>query len=99
MRERRLRWSGHVERSRGAVRTGCDIQIKGRWGAGRPKLTWKKLTEKDCCEWKLTTVDPQERSTWRSCVRSAMHAASKLPGKGPNDEDDAPAPAHGKIHD
>ena len=25
------------------------------------------------------TVDPQERSTWRSCVRSAMRAASQLP--------------------
>ena len=35
----------------------CDIQIDGRWGAGRPKLTWKKLTEKDFREWKLTTVD------------------------------------------
>ena len=22
--------------------------------------------EKDCSEWRLTTVDPQERSTWRS---------------------------------
>ena len=48
----------------------------GGWGAGRPKLTWKKLTEKDCREWKLTTVDPQERSTWRSGVSSAMRAAS-----------------------
>ena len=27
-------------------------------GAGRPKLTWKKLTERDFREWKLTTVDP-----------------------------------------
>ena len=44
--------------------------------AGRTTLTWKKLMEKDCCEWKLTTVDPQERSTWRSGVRSAMPAAS-----------------------
>ena len=60
-------------------------------GAGRPKQTWKKLTEKDCSEWKLTTVDPQERSTWRSGVRSAMCAASQLPGKGPTDVDDAPA--------
>ena len=91
--ERRLRWFGHVERSSGAVRTACDIQIEGRLGAGRPKLTWKKLTEKDCREWKLTTVDPQERSTWRSGVRSAMHAASQLPGKEPTDVDDAPAPA------
>ena len=51
-------------------------------GAGRPKLTWKKLTERGCPEWKLTKVDPQERSTWRSGVRSAMQAASQLPGKG-----------------
>ena len=41
----------------------------------------------------LTTVDPQERSTWRSGVRSAMHADSQLPGKGPTDVDDAPASA------
>ena len=27
-----LRWFWHVERSSGAVRTACDIQIEGRWG-------------------------------------------------------------------
>ena len=81
-----------MERSTGAIRTACDIQIDGRWGTGRPKLTWKKR-ERDCQEWKLTTVDPLERSTWRSGVRSAMRAASQLPGKGPTDVDDVPAPA------
>ena len=93
LRERRLRWFGHVAHSSGAIRTAYDMQIDGKRGAGRPKQTWKKLTEKDCREWKLTTVDPQERSTWRSGVRSAMCAASQLPGKGPTDVDDAPAPA------
>ena len=95
LRERRLRWFGHVERSSDAIRTVYDMQIdgKGGGGAGRPKQTWKRLTESDCREWKLTTVDPQERSTWRSGVRSAMHAASQLPEKGPTDVDDAPAPA------
>ena len=78
LREIRLCWFGHKERSSDAIRTACDIQIDGRRGAGRPKLTWMKLTEKDCREWKLTTVDPQERNTWRSGVRSAMHAASQL---------------------
>ena len=68
-------------------------QHVGRQGAGRPKLTWKKLTEKDCHEWKLTTVDPQERSIWISGVRSAMQAASQLPGRRPTNLDDAPAPA------
>ena len=33
-------------------------------------------------ELKITTVDPQERSTWISGVRSAMRAASQLPGRG-----------------
>ena len=61
---------------------------------GRSKLTWKKLTEKECREWKHAIVDPQERSPLRSGVRSAMRAASQLPGKGPTDVDDAPAPAH-----
>ena len=46
LRERRLCWFGHVERSSGAIRTACHIQIDGRRGAGRPKLTWKKLTER-----------------------------------------------------
>ena len=58
LRERRLRWFGHVEHSSGAVRTAWDKQIDGRQGARRPKLTLKKLTEKDCREWKLTIVDP-----------------------------------------
>ena len=97
LRERRLRWFGLVERSSSAIKTACDIQIDGGGGggggAGRPKLTWKKLTERDRREWKFTTVDPQERSTWRSGVRSALRAASQLPGKGSNDVDDAPAPA------
>ena len=82
LRERRLRWFGHVERSSGAVRTACDIQIEGRRGAGRPKLTWKKPTEEDCSEWKLMTVDPQERSTWRLGVRSAISAAKPVTWKG-----------------
>ena len=57
----------------------------GGGGGGSPKLMGKKLTEKDCHEWKLTTVDPQERSIWKSGVRSAMCAASQLSGKGPTD--------------
>ena len=93
LRERRLCWFRHIKRSSGAVRTACDKQIDVRRGAGRPKLTWNKLTAKNLREWKLRTVDPQEKSTWRSGVRSAMRAASQLPGRGPTDVDDVPAPA------
>ena len=83
-----------MERSSGgSVRTACDIQVDGRRGPGRRKMTWKKLTEKGCSEWKLTTVDPQEMNTWRSGVRSAMCTASQLPGRGTSEVDNAPAPA------
>ena len=81
-----------MERSSGAIRTACDIQIEGRQGTGEAQANIEE-TDKDCREWKLTKVDPQERSTWRSGVRSAMRAASQLPGKGPTDVDDAPVPA------
>ena len=70
------------------------MQIEGQLGSGRPKMTWRTLTEKDRHEWKLNEVDPCDRDVWRSNVRSAMHVASQLPGGEPTDVDDAPAPAH-----
>ena len=83
LKERRLRWYRHVERSNGAVKAAFDIQVNGKRGPGRPKMTWKQLTERDRREWKLSDIDSNDRDTWRSGVRSAMHAASQLPGRGP----------------
>ena len=83
LKERRLRWYG-----RGTVKAAFDIQVNGR-----PKMTWKQLTERDRREWKLSAIDPHDRDTWRSGVRSAMRAASQLPGRGPTVVDMAPIPA------
>ena len=47
MKERRLRWYGHVERSSVAIKTAFDIQVDGKRGPGTPKI-WKQLTERDC---------------------------------------------------
>ena len=78
---------------RGAVKTAFDIQVNGKRGPGRPKMTWKQLTERDRREWKLSAIDPHDRDTWRSGVRSALGAASQLPGRGPAVVDMAPVPA------
>ena len=51
LKERRLRRYGHVERSSGAIKTAFDIQVDGKRGPGRPKMTWKQLTERECREW------------------------------------------------
>ena len=93
LKERRLRWYGHVECSSGAIKTAFDIQVDGKRGPGRPKMTWKQLTERDCREWKLSAINPHDIRIWRSGVRSAMHAASQLSGRGLTDVDVAPVPA------
>ena len=82
-----------MERSNGAVKTAFDIQIVGKRGPGRPKMTWKQLTERDRREWKLSAIDPHDRDTWRSSVRSAMGAVSHLPRRGSTIVDIAPVPA------
>ena len=46
-------------------------------------MTWRQVTERDCRKWKPSVIDPHDRDTWRSVVRSAMRAASQLPGRGP----------------
>ena len=58
-------------------------------------MTCKHLIERDHREQKLSAIDPHDRHTWRSSVRSAMHAASQLhvPGRGPTNVDVAPVPA------
>ena len=48
--------------------------------------------ERDCREWKLLAIDPHDRLTWSSGVRSALRAASQLPGRGPTGVDFAPVP-------
>ena len=39
LKERRLGWYGHVECSDGAVKTAFDIQVDGKLGPGKPKMT------------------------------------------------------------
>ena len=83
LKERRLRWYRHVKRSNGAVKTAFHIQIEGKRGPGRPKVTWKQLTERDCREGKLSAISPYDRNTMY--VRSTMCAASQLSGRGLTD--------------
>ena len=40
-----------------AVKTAFDIQVDGKHGPGKSKMTWKQLTERDCREWKLSAIN------------------------------------------
>ena len=72
------------------LRCFCDDTLQ----SGRPKMTWKTLTQRDRREWNLNEVDSCDRDVRISSVRSAMRAASQLPAKEPTDVDDAPTSVH-----
>ena len=93
LRERRLRWFGHVECSSCAIKTACHIQIEGL-GQGGQSCHGRHLTERNCLESNPIEVDPCDKDVWRSSVRYTMPAASQLPGREPTDVDDAPVPAY-----
>ena len=57
LREKRLRWFGHVQRAPGAIKSVTEMAVDGRRGRGRPKMTWKETTKPDREEWKLLHVD------------------------------------------
>ena len=86
-----------MEHSNDAVKTAFDLQVDGKHGPGRPMMTWKQLTERDRREWKLSAIVRRDKVTWRSGVRSAMRAASQLPGRGPTDVDVAPVVTTGPL--
>ena len=44
-------------------KTAFDILVNGKDGLGRPKMTWKQLTERDCRKWKLSAITPHDRHT------------------------------------
>ena len=47
LKERRLCWYGHAERSNSAVKTASDIQVDGKRKPRRSKMTCKHLIERD----------------------------------------------------
>ena len=47
LREKRLRWFGHMQRSSCADRTACDIQIDGRQGGGEGREAQPNMEETD----------------------------------------------------
>ena len=47
LRERRLRWFGHVARSSGAIRTAYDMQINGKREGGGGREAQANMDETD----------------------------------------------------
>ena len=59
LREKRLRWFGHVERFNGALKTVCNMQIEGKRTEAQDDMedTYRQR-KRDRREWKFNEVDP-----------------------------------------
>ena len=79
LQNNRLRWFGHVERSRpvegddegkGWIYKIRHIQVDGDKKLGRPKKTWEQTLKKDRMERDMSSVNPHDRDAWRIALRA-----------------------------
>ncbi|GKF10985.1 hypothetical protein Tco_0048911 [Tanacetum coccineum] len=71
MRERRLRWFGHVKRrpQNAHVRRVEAMLVKGSRRRGRPKLRWKDRLKQNMMELFLSMDMTSDRNVWRDRIR------------------------------
>ena len=69
-----MRWFGHVARNDGCIKNITALIVDGHHGRGRPRKTWRDTINNDHKNWKLTRVDPVNRSEWRKKLRTNMGA-------------------------
>ena len=73
VRERRMRWFGHVERrdEQYAGKLADQIKPDGKRRRGRPQQRWDDNVKADLKFLGLTREDAQDRAKWRKLTRMA----------------------------
>ena len=71
VKRRKLKWYGHLRRSRLPVRTTVEGMVQGKRRSGRPNRRWRDDILEWCgpgCTWDLINSHVKDRKTWReSC--------------------------------
>ena len=65
LREKRLRWFGHVQLRRDkddATRKILQVEVDGKRNRGRPKLRWRDLVKDDMARNQMTTEMAEDRN-------------------------------------
>ena len=71
LRERRLRWFGHVIRRKGEGALGAvlNVEVAGSRRRGRPRKSWLKNMEEDLQKLGLCMADAYDRARWRRLIQ------------------------------
>ena len=83
VRERQLRWFGHVMRSNGEINRVRSRPVPGRKGPGRPKKTWDECVKQDLKVCGLSEAGTQDRVSWRSSVKNSRQEPTPSNGSAP----------------
>ena len=83
VRERRLRWFGHVMRSNGEINRMRSRPVPGRKGPGRPKKTWEECVKQDLKVCGLSEAGTQDRLSWKSAVKNSRQEPTPSNGSLP----------------
>ena len=71
MRDKRLRWFGHVERSGedSWIRKCRDVKVEGTGKRGRPPMSWEEVLRKDLRERGISPSCVGDRDKWRAACK------------------------------
>ena len=64
LRERRLRWFGHVKRSDAWISKAYNMVVDGSSSVGRPHKSWATTVKEDMRAWQLKEIDTSDRVKW-----------------------------------
>ena len=66
LREKKLRWFGHVQRrdKDDATRKILQMEVDGKRNRGRPKLRWRDLVKDDMARNQMPTEMAEDRRHW-----------------------------------
>ena len=72
LRSSRMRWYGHVERSKGLIAQVRKLNIVAQKRSGKPRKSWDEVLLDDRKKLGMDTADPQNRSEWRGRLRRRL---------------------------
>ena len=72
LRTCRMRWFGHVERSKGWIAEVRKLNVVAQKISGRPRKSWDEVLENDRKKLGMDSADPQNRSEWRGRLRERL---------------------------